>query len=93
MLPSGVTESCDYDDVVAWEVTKNARVSALILQQVAGTSDYASAPDKTASSPDTDLRVSSVNETGPGFTRLSCNFVGGQVQLKVNCTPPLFGST
>ena len=42
--------------------------------------------------PDTDLRVSSVSVTGPGFTRLSFNVVGGQVQLKVNCTlvlPPL----
>ena len=138
-LPSGVTESCDDDDVVAWEVTKDARVSASLTDVLRR--GYVGSPSVSQASfggdfsfelrvrlweqaatflavydgtgnerlrvsagqdgvslrlqngagnpPDTDLLVSSVDVTGPGFTRLSFNVVGGQVQVKVNCTPLL----
>ena len=147
-LPSGVTESCDYDDVVAWEVTLDARVSASladVLRRGYNPQPPTSAPrlplppptlytfggdysfelrlrpwvesatvlavydgignerlrlsvgqhgafirlqSGLGNLPDT-LRVANVNVTGPGFTRLSFNVVGGQVQVKVNCSPPV----
>ena len=137
-LPSGVTESCDDDDVVAWEVTKDARVSASLTDVLRR--GYVGSPSVSQASfggdfsfelrlrlweqaatvlavydgngnerlrvsvgqdgvslrlqngagnpPDTDLLVANVDVTGPGFTRLSFNVVGGQVQVKVNCSLP-----
>ena len=137
-LPNGVTESSDYDDVVAWEVTKDARVSSsladVLRRGYVGSSSVSQASfggdfsfevrvrlweqaatflavydgignerlrvsagqdgvflrlqNGAGSPPDTDFLVSSVDLTGPGFTRLSFNFVGGQIQVKVNCSLP-----
>ena len=140
-LPSGVTESCDENGVVAWEVSKNARILASLadvlrrgyvrnggpdfvppttfggdysfevrmrLWEEAATfliilDGYGSErlrfgagqdgvfvrfQNNARLAPDIDVRVSSVNVTAPGFTRLSFNFVGGQLQLKVNCSLP-----